>query len=275
MKELIFFLAFLAAQLSLFGQNISGRLTDEEGNPLSYGNIGVIGLNRGTISSVNGDFRIDISGLDNGNIIRFSYVGYESKDYNVGDLIARNLGALNVALKARTYQLKELVVRPEGEPSFIGAKKAGSMAWVWSEAINGAEIGTLFRNSDEIVVKKLFFHVRRNFCDSILYRIKIYDGSNEQPVDIINTSDIRFIAKKKRGWESVDLSEYNIAIDGDFIITLETLKAWTSGNYKATRLSVGKSIGTSSFSRSSSMAPWIEFANQMSFKVQIDKANTQ
>jgi hypothetical protein len=46
------------------------------------------------------------------------------------------------------------------------------MVWAWSEAINGAEIVTLFTNNKTISLEN--FHIRKNICDSILYRIKIY-----------------------------------------------------------------------------------------------------
>lgn len=270
MKRKLFLILVLLGQLTSNAQNISGRLIDENHNPLPYVNIGVVGLNRGTISSANGTYHIDISGIDNERILRFSSVGFESIEFKVGELKTKQTEVLNITFKEKIFNIQEVVVKPNNDkPIYIGGKKAGKMAWIWSEAINGAEIGTLFKNAKPIFLDKFYFHVRKNYCDSILYRIRIYDGENEYPSKIINTKDIRFVSKTKKGWDSVDLSGYNITIDSDFIITLETLESWTSGKYRTTHLSVGNAKGGLSYSKASSMSPWTEFGNQMSFKIEI------
>ncbi|MFC0878063.1 carboxypeptidase-like regulatory domain-containing protein [Saccharicrinis sp. FJH2] len=269
MKRTLLYLMLLFVPILINAQSISGKLTDENYTPLAYVNIGVVGLNKGTISSSNGMYKIDISGVDNEKIIRFSHVGYVSIDFKVGDFKKMHDELLNLKMKEKRIQIQEITVKPSNEePVYIGSKKAGRMAWVWSEAINGAEIGTLFRNDKSILLEKFYFHIRKNYCDSILYRIRIYSGEDEYPQKIINTKDIRFISKKEKGWDSVDLSGYNITINNDFIVTLETLASWTS-EYKTTHLSVGKAKSGLSFSRASSMAPWTEFANQMSFRIEI------
>lgn len=274
MKKILIFIVVLLGQLSVKGQIIAGIVTDADKNPLPYVNIGVVGLSKGTISSRDGKYSIDISGIDNEKIIRFSMVGFESVEFSIGKIKLQRSSPVNITLKKRMFHLPEVVVKPDNEkPVFIGAKKAGNMSWVWSKAINGAEIGTLFRNDKTILLDKFYFHVRRNFCDSILYRIKIYAGSDEYPNEIINTKDIRFVSKAKKGWESISIAAYEVTIDTDFIITLETLESWTSGNYQTTHLSVGQAKGGLSYSRSSSMAPWEEFGNQMSFKIEIKESN--
>lgn len=271
MKKTLLFVILIIVPIFINAQSVSGKITDENHNPLPYVNIGIVGLNKGTISSSNGMYKIDISGVDNEKIVRFSYVGFISIDIKVGELKAIKNEILNLTMKEKNIQLQEVVVNPTNErPIYLGSKKAGKMAWIWSEAINGAEIGTLFRNDKSIFLEKFYFHIRKNYCDSILYRIKIYSGENEYPQEIINTKDIKFISKTKKGWDSVDLSDYNITINNDFIVTLETLESWTSSEYKTTHLSVGKAKGLS-YSRASSMAPWTEFGNQMSFKIEIEE----
>lgn len=270
MKKIILCFLLLLEQVTVFGQIISGKVTDENQKPLPYVNIGIIGLDRGTISSTNGEFQIDISNLDNEQLLSFSIVGFESYEFKIGALNALTPKFLNVVLREMTYLLQQVVIKPDNEkPIYIGSQKAGRMAWVGSEAKNGAEIGTLFRNNRQIQLKKFDFHVRNNHCDSIYYRIKIYDGENEIPRELINTEEIRFLSKVKKGWDSVDLSGLNIKVDRDFIITLETLEAWTNKENCASHLSIGKaSKGTLSFSRASSMAPWIEFGDSMAFRVE-------
>lgn len=268
-KILIIILSFIASY-PLLAKGISGKVVNQHQEPIAYVNIGVVGLNKGTISSKKGMFTLNLKGLDQERTVRFSSVGYESVDFNVGELQSRQNNTLNVTLVEKKFELPEVTVIPmDKKPIYLGAKRAGKMAWVWSEAIQGAEIATLFRNDTSICLKKFQFHVRKNYCDSILYRIKIYDGEDEYPRDIINEKDIRFTSTTHKGWESVDISNEHIVLHTDFIISLETLESWTSSTYRTTHLSVGKTKGGLSYSRASSMAPWKEFGNPMSFKVEI------
>jgi hypothetical protein len=85
MKKAILLVFILFGQITLNGQTISGRVSDENQNPLPYVNIGIIGLNRGTISCINGRYHIDVSNVDNEKLLRFSAIGYESVGYS-GDI---------------------------------------------------------------------------------------------------------------------------------------------------------------------------------------------
>ena len=269
MKEKILITILLLLQISVNGQIISGKITDENKKVLPYTNIGVIGLDKGTISSDKGLYSINISNIDKEKTLRFSYVGFKNVDFRIGDLISDKVSVLNITMKEETFQLDEIVIKQNNEkPVFIGAKKRGRMSWIWSEAIKGAEIGTLFKIDKPTLLKKVYFHVNKNYCDSIYYRLRIYDGTGGFPSKTINNDDIRFISKIKKGWESVDVSDYDIKINTDFIITLETLESWTSGEYRTTHLSVSRKQGNS-YSRTSSMAQWTEFGNEMSFKIEI------
>lgn len=270
MKEKILtVLLLLLLHFSVKSQIISGKVMDENKNALPYTNIGIVGLDKGTISSNKGLFSIDISNINKGKILRFSFVGFKSVDFTIGDLISDKVSRLNIIMNKETFQLDEIIIKSNNEePIYIGAKKRGRMSWIWSESTKGAEIGTLFKINKPTLLKKIYFYINKSYCDSIHYRLRIYDGTEEFPVKIINTKDIRFISKTKKGWESIDISNYDIKIDTDFIITLETLESWTSGKYRTTHLSVSRKQGNS-YSKTSSMAQWTEFGNEMSFKIEI------
>ena len=271
MKKIILVYFVLFVQLTANGQIIKGKITDENQNPLAYTNIGIVGLNRGTVSNNKGIYEIDISGIENDKIMRISSVGYESVQYKIGDLIAHQTTTLNIELKKKVFLLSEVVVNSKKvEIIFLGSKKKGKFEWQWSEAIQGAEIGALFKTDYPVVLERFNFFVKKNFCDSIYYRIRIYDGSNEFPTELINNEDIRFMSSLKSGWESVDLSDFNIKVNSNFIITLETLDSWTTKKKRMAYLSVRKEYGPS-YSKNSSMAAWIEFSNQMSFRIEAKK----
>jgi hypothetical protein len=263
----------LIGQISMSGQTIRGRITDEKSNPLPYVSIGIPDSNIGTVSSMDGKFVIDLSGMDKNLILRFSYVGFQNLDLMVGDLRSKGIDTINIKLKESVYRLNEIIIRPDNaNPKFLGSKKTGIYTCVWNHAQKGAEIGSLFHITESIILKEFYFHVRTSSCDSIYYRLRIYNGENRYPQDILNTQDIRFISRQKSGWDSVDLSNYNIIVETDFIITLETLDSWSNESKKVTHLSV-RGDDAYSFSKESSMAEWAHFGDQMSYRIKYKSLN--
>ena len=62
-------------------RNVSGRVTDEKGESLPGVNILIKGSARGTITDIEGNYRINIPG--NAVTLVFSFVGYQSQEVNV------------------------------------------------------------------------------------------------------------------------------------------------------------------------------------------------
>lgn len=273
MKLIILIIFTLIIPTSVFAQSISGKVRDNEENILPYANIGIVGLNRGTISNLAGEYSIDISDVSNDKVIRFSSVGYKSVDFKIEELKSQQNFKVNVELNKIVFSINEIVVKPEHvEPIFLGSKKKGIYTSVWNKAKKGAEIGTLFNINKTIFLEEFMFHVKVNNCDSIYYRLRIYDGEEKSPLMspkiIINKEDIRFISKVRKGWVNVDISDYKVKLESDFIITLETLNNWTTHDTPTTHLSI-RNVDARSFSRQSSMDKWTQFGDQMSFRIKI------
>ena len=62
-------------------QEITGKVTDEEGNPLSGVTVFIKGDNKGTITDLSGSYSIKAGA---GDILVFSYIGYKSREVPVG-----------------------------------------------------------------------------------------------------------------------------------------------------------------------------------------------
>ncbi|MEL0299467.1 MAG: carboxypeptidase-like regulatory domain-containing protein [Flavobacteriaceae bacterium] len=81
MKNLYYLLALFAFSFSLSAQQISGSISDENGDPLPGASIVVDGSSRGVTSDFDGNFTITAS---NGDKLVVSYVGYKSQTIDVG-----------------------------------------------------------------------------------------------------------------------------------------------------------------------------------------------
>ena len=105
---LLYLLLFsaLASQSVAQSRQVSGKVTDEKGNPIPGASIKVRGVRTGTSADANGVFKITVPA--NG-ILQISGVGFEMQEVAVG-----NLEAVKVSLKQASTALSEVVVTALG-----------------------------------------------------------------------------------------------------------------------------------------------------------------
>lgn len=83
------FVAILCWAVTAFAQEsilVTGKVTDEKGQPLSGVTVSYGAANKGTTTDQNGEFRLSIS--DKKNELSFTYVGYQEKKTPVGNRIS-------------------------------------------------------------------------------------------------------------------------------------------------------------------------------------------
>lgn len=85
---------------------ITGRITDNDGNPLSGVSISVKGTARGTSTNNRGEFSIE---ANKGDVLVISYVGYEAQEWVVGDS-----RTVSVSLRVSNQPMTEVVVTALG-----------------------------------------------------------------------------------------------------------------------------------------------------------------
>ncbi|WPP50014.1 SusC/RagA family TonB-linked outer membrane protein [Catalinimonas niigatensis] len=95
--------------LSAYAQqtSISGKVTDAENSPIPGVNVLVKGTTQGTITDIEGDYRLNVP--ENTETLVFSFVGYETQEVSIS---GRSTINVNLALDAR--QLGEVVVTALG-----------------------------------------------------------------------------------------------------------------------------------------------------------------
>ncbi len=86
---------------------ISGKITDENNDPMIGVNIQIKGTSSGTISDINGKYALSVP--SSASVLVFSIVGYLSQSITVG-----NQSSLNISLQPDLKQLQEVVVSALG-----------------------------------------------------------------------------------------------------------------------------------------------------------------
>lgn len=143
--KLLIILLFISVQ-AVFAQTktIKGTVVDSEGLPLPGVTVVVVGTTTGTVTSIDGNFTIDV---EPANELRFSFIGFAEQVITVGEQTV-----INVTLAADTEELEEVVVVGYGtqkKESVVGAitqtkgedlKKQGNVSNL-SDALAGAMPG--------------------------------------------------------------------------------------------------------------------------------------
>ena len=117
LRRFVLLLFLTMFSLDLLAQVVaSGVVTDEAGNTLPGVNVFEKGTTNGTITDLDGKYRLSVG---NGATIVFSFVGYDNQEFTVS-----GTKAINVVLKENSKEIEEVVVVGYGQQrkaSVVGA----------------------------------------------------------------------------------------------------------------------------------------------------------
>ena len=88
-------------------RTVTGVVTDDLGDPLPGANVMVVGTTQGSVTDLDGNYSIEVPGDE--TVLRFSFVGMESKDITVG-----HQTVINVTLATLSIGMDEVVVTALG-----------------------------------------------------------------------------------------------------------------------------------------------------------------
>ena len=139
LSKMLFLVIIMSTFALQAGVRVSGTVTTESGDPLSYANVTVVGTNVGTASSEDGSYTLDLpSNLGAGQSVTLTagYIGYKSSEASV--TLEAQGNTQNFSLEADVLGVEEVVVTALG---ISKSKKAlgYSVQDVKSEELNMVE----------------------------------------------------------------------------------------------------------------------------------------
>lgn len=204
---------------------IEGKVADSKTNlPLAYVNIGIPGKAIGTVSDPDGNFSLRIQEENENDSLKFSRIGFESKNFIIKDLKGNSN---TILLSDKAYQLNEVIIAGKrAHTDTIGSRKITPKAhYYFTPRAIGGEMGRAIKlKKTPAQIQTLTFNVKKADFDSVTFRVNIYNIIKKQPGNNLLAQNIIFTTAAKQGEVTVDLSQYNITVYKDFIITLETLQ---------------------------------------------------
>lgn len=225
MKKALFFLVFVCCKAS-YGQSIVGNIVSQSSKrPVEYVNVGINGKNIGTVSDINGNFKIDIdSQLDEDSLL-FSSIGYVPKFIKIKELRNANI---EVALKEKVYEIKPVVVKPRiYKQKTLGVKtRFKKIAAGFKDNLLGYEMGIIMKVKKSARIKSVNLNLSVCAYDSLFYRLNIYKVTGPLMFENILESPIYLNLAKDEVKETVrvNLEKYNLVMEGDFLVTIEHVK---------------------------------------------------
>lgn len=212
---------------------ISGYVMDEEQKPIAYTNIVASNKKGGTFSDENGKFSLKLSDILDSDIIEFSCLGYKTVQISVKDFKKKNS---KVTLIATIEKLDEVVIMTKKLKTYVRGKtrtntnlirfSSSFRKSVWNEP--GHELGRKFSLGTRKIsyLKEFSFYIKENRFENTILELNIYNIKDNRPFENLNSSSIVLnIDDKFIGWKTIDLTDFDIQVKEDIIITVEYIKA--------------------------------------------------
>lgn len=193
---LLIFIAVLFSSITK-AQTVTGKILNEQNEPIPYATIFVHETKEGTISNTDGDFKLQLNrGTYNLTIRSLGFIQIEKEVVLNSDSIH-----FNITLKNQEYQIKEVKIFPGDEdPAYFIMRKAIAKAPFYRQNIKHYEadlyiksnfeftnIPKIYQNKVEINGKKMKHYFKENVTYVIESHNKItYDYPNKYDQKVIN-----------------------------------------------------------------------------------------
>lgn len=141
-------LLFQGLSVNLLVSQVTGTITDQNGEPLPFASIYLEGTTKGTSSNLEGQYELNFTGSEN-NIV-FQYVGYESKVVSIDP--AQETQVINVVLAAESYDLDEIVIAADAEdPAYAIIRKAIAKRSYYKNLIQGYSCDVYIKGNQKLL----------------------------------------------------------------------------------------------------------------------------
>ncbi len=243
----------------------------ETGKPVEYANVGVVGGSLGTTTNEQGIFSLQLDQVGDDEHLRITCIGFAPIHLKVGDLKDQYTGGASILMHQTQNELKEVTVRPrKARHVRLGNGTKNKQMYIgFDSVVCGKEIGVLMHPKRKPAYIDSV-HANVAFCnfDSIFLRLNVYEQIGSEFVNILR-EPIYVYASSKEALEHgihVDLTNYNISVNYDFVVSLEYVK-----NLGATSkmFFCSSMFGGNYYHRSTSQAKLtdVDIVNNMEFKV--------
>ena len=256
----------LASVLAAYGQsvitieaNVLNSVTQE---PIEFANIGFLNRGMGTVSNERGKFilRFDEDRVLDEDVFQISTLGYETQQFVAKELYTYLESTSVIYLDPKLYELDQVLITSKTRvPLILGntTLSEGKIGY-WKDRDGlGGEIATRVRvPKRDTKLKNLSFHVLDNLSDSLKIRVNIYQYKNRFPKENLLKANIYHTIDEEKGKVSIPLSDYDIVVDDDIVVSIELVRFYGNDIYFSVAAHDGGGI---SYTRTRSQDKWVRY----------------
>lgn len=234
LKKFMVFLNIVLIANSAQGQNnLTGRIIDSKGNPISFVNIGILNKAVGTVSDEKGNFTLSFGDDLLFDTMAVSCIGFKFQKYTVKyfmDSLSKNR---NIIMQSDVVQLQEVLIKGNKVKSHRIGYYTNSFQYrgYMTSRAKGAELATFIHQKKNKTSHLIAFEfdIIENHYDSLLFRINIYSVKNEMPdSNLLKRNEVFLLLGQHDKFKY--LFKHNIFVTGDFIVSLELIDNFGQGN---------------------------------------------
>ncbi|GAB2784205.1 pimeloyl-ACP methyl ester carboxylesterase [Hymenobacter luteus] len=245
--------------------------------PVPFASVGVSGKPLGTVADEQGRFRFTTP-TDLAEPVVVSCVGYQSATVSAATLQATGqvvrLRPSGVSLAAVTVRPGKVKTKTFGRTS--SSTLMGASLYTEADLVSDAlakEQGTIIGIDKDCRLRDFNMHVAFNRFKSVKFRLNLYRVKAGLPDQPLLRQDVRFDVTQPRGWVRVDLSPYQVQLQGqrEVAVTIQWLQSEAlEGSPKAFGVSAVPTPGHSILTRNKSQAAWQQKSGYLSFYLTAD-----
>lgn len=200
----------LLLSIPVFSQKISGSVTNEDREPISYSSISVGKEKISTITDINGKYSLEIPNDTHKNdAVIIEANGYENKKLTISEIISNS----NIKLNKKVNAIQEInLIGQKSKREIIGVKKRPMFTFskMFDQNVPTIEQGQIFNIYKWTKLNSYSFHIiPSSRFKEITLKLNIYSVKDGLPSESLLNENIIF-KTTTTGWQTIDLQEYQL-----------------------------------------------------------------
>lgn len=230
--KIISVLGVLLLSINLYSQKISGKVTDESNQAISYCSISLENINTSTITDINGNYSIDIpENAKKDDHVIFEANGYDNKEITVHRITTD----ANIKLSKKINVIQEIsITGKKTKNKALGNTKRPMLTFskMFDKNVPTIEQGQIFNIYKWTKLNSYnFFIIPSSKFKEITLKLNIYSVKDNLPQEPLLYENIIF-KTSTTGWQSIDLQKYKLIYTdlSQLAITLQLVESVPQDN---------------------------------------------
>lgn len=201
---------------------VKDKVTKE---PIPYVNLGFFEEGIGTVSDINGKFKLTYKSSKKLSKLIFSHLNYQNLTINLEN---NSSSYFEVSMESKETKLEEVIITGS-RPSYIGTKNTNntSIGYFKTKGLGG-EVGTIVKNNEKCNVKAFGINVETNTFKRLKFRVNIYSLKRNKPKRLIMSNIYFDVRDNQEGEVLVEME--SLKIETDIFVSIELIELEIGNN---------------------------------------------